>query len=254
MFGFPRGARAGTFLHSLFENLDFTDARKTVVEPLTSDLLSAHGFDPEWRDAVVDMIHRVLSTPLLPDRPDFLLSRVGSADRLTELEFYFPLRSITPEQLAAVFDPLMGDKSPPDLSPTGERLRFDPVRGFMMGFMDLVFRFDDRFYLLDWKSNHLGDAFADYQCAGLAGAMRAHQYDLQYSLYTVALDQYLRRRIPDYDYETHFGGVFYLFLRGITPERGADCGVFSDRPPADRIAALSGALIDPAGDSERGEG
>ncbi len=239
IFSFPRGAGSGTFLHSLFEILDFTDTDPVAVEPLVADMLAAQGFEPDWRDVVVSMIRRTLATPLLPDHGDFTLSRVPLSDRLTELGFYFPLRPITPEQLAEVFDPRMdgGDIG------AGDRLRFEPTEGFMMGFMDLVFRFDGRFYLLDWKSNHLGDDIDDYRSERLNDAMRDHHYDLQYYLYTVALDQYLKRRMPDYDYDAHFGGVFYLFLRGLDPTRGSGCGVFFDRPPASRIAALSEALI-----------
>jgi exodeoxyribonuclease V beta subunit len=63
-------------------------------------------------------------------------------------------------------------------------------------------------------------------------------YDLQYLIYTVALHRYLGQRVADYDYATHFGGVFYLFVRGMNPARGADCGVFRDRPSPSLVAAL----------------
>ncbi len=250
IFSFPRGAGPGTFLHSIFETIDFTQAGPAEVEPMVADMLASHGFEPDWRDVVVSMIQRTLATPLLSGRPDFTLSRVSLPDRLTELGFYFPLRPITPDRLAEVFDPRMDDDAGASAG-AGDRLRFEPTEGFMMGFMDLVFLFDGRFYLLDWKSNHLGDDIDDYRGERLNEAMRDHHYDLQYYLYSVALDRYLRTRMPDYDYDAHFGGVFYLFLRGMDPARGVDCGVFYDRPSASRIAALSDALIDADGAEER---
>ena len=250
IFSFPRGAGPGTFLHSIFETIDFTRAEPAEVEPMVADMLTAHGFEPDWRDVVVSMIQRTLATPLLPDRPDFTLSRVPLPDRLTEMGFYFPLRPITPERLAEAFDPRMSDDADASVG-AGDRLRFEPTEGFMMGFMDLVFRFDGRFYLLDWKSNHLGDDIDDYRNQRLRDAMRDHHYDLQYYLYTVALDRYLQARMPDYDYDAHFGGVFYLFLRGMDPARGSDCGVFFDRPSASRVALLSDALIDADGADKR---
>jgi exodeoxyribonuclease V beta subunit len=103
--------------------------------------------------------------------------------------------------------------------------------------MDLVFRRGERFYLVDWKSNWLGDRFEDYEPAPIRKAMEAHRYFLQYHLYLVALDLYLARRVPDYDYEKHFGGVFYIFLRGIDPEHPAR-GIFHDRPPQTLVHAL----------------
>ncbi|MGK0348318.1 MAG: exodeoxyribonuclease V beta subunit, partial [Myxococcota bacterium] len=74
-----------------------------------------------------------------------------------------------------------------------------------------------------------------------------HHYYLQYHLYTLALHRYLRWRIPDYDYDTHIGGVYYLFFRGMVgPETPSDGGTvggsFFDRPPADVIHALDAAF------------
>ncbi|MGE2624658.1 hypothetical protein ACQH8C_26325, partial [Escherichia coli] len=63
----------------------------------------------------------------------------------------------------------------------------------------------------------------------MAAAMQSHRYDLQYQLYTLALHRYLRHRIADYRYEEHFGGVIYLFLRGVNAD-DASSGIFSTRP------------------------
>jgi hypothetical protein len=97
------------------------------------------------------------------------------------------------------------------------RLAFAPLSGYLKGFIDLVFCHDDRFYVLDWKSNHLGIPAADYGEQPMATAMAEHGYHLQYLLYCVALHRYLRSRIADYAYDRHFGGVLYLFVRGVRP-------------------------------------
>jgi len=85
----------------------------------------------------------------------------------------------------------------------------------LKGFIDLVFRHNGRYYLLDYKSNWLGENGEAYTPEAMARAMQSHRYDLQYQLYTLALHRYLRHRIADYDYQRHFGGVIYLFLRGV---------------------------------------
>ncbi len=114
------------------------------------------------------------------------------------------------------------------------------------GFIDLVFEHDGRFFIADWKSNHLGDSPADYGPAPMAAAMAQHHYHLQYLLYSVALHRWLQRRLPDYHYDRHVGGVAYLFVRGLRPgwrdAQGQPTGLFFHRPTAEAITALSALL------------
>lgn len=86
----------------------------------------------------------------------------------------------------------------------------------MHGFIDLIFEWQGRFYLADYKSSHLGNGFADYQPAALARHVAANYYDLQYLIYALALHRYLTSRLPGYDPARHFGGVYYLYLRGMS--------------------------------------
>jgi exodeoxyribonuclease V beta subunit len=116
----------------------------------------------------------------------------------------------------------------------------------MRGFMDMVFQFEGRFYLVDWKSNYLGSRVEDYGQEALTAAMAKAFYSLQYLIYSVALHQYLHLRLPGYDYDTYCGGVYYIFLRGVDPDRGTDFGIYRDRPSAALINELSRSLIDRA--------
>ena len=113
----------------------------------------------------------------------------------------------------------------------------------MRGFVDLVFQSHGRFHLVDWKSNFLGSRPADYRPEALAAEMKEQYYILQYHLYLVALNQYLKMRLPNYDYDRHFGGVFYVFLRGVDPESGPEFGVFRDLPKKQLIDALCRNLL-----------
>ena len=94
---------------------------------------------------------------------------------------------------------------------------------------------------MDWKSNSLGNRVEDYGAAAMQNEVTERGYDLQYYIYTVALDKYLRRRLANYDYEKHFGGIRYIFLRGLAVEK-PELGIFCDRPAAGKIAALSALL------------
>jgi exodeoxyribonuclease V beta subunit len=111
----------------------------------------------------------------------------------------------------------------------------------LKGFIDLVFEHDGRFYVVDYKSNHLGPMPRDYGASSLVEAMLHHDYFLQYHLYVVAVHRWLSRRLRDYDYERHFGGVYYLFARGMSAEHPG-MGVFVDRPSHARTEALSRVL------------
>jgi exodeoxyribonuclease V beta subunit len=138
---------------------------------------------------------------------------------------------------------------PRSYTDTVSQLGFGPLRGFLRGFIDLVFEHAGRFYVVDYKSNHLGPHPEDYREERLQAPMSEHHYFLQYHLYSVAVHRHLSQRLPGYDYERHFGGVYYLFLRGMDPARGPATGVFFDRPDASVVKALSDCLARPSGGS-----
>lgn len=244
IFSFPKGALAGTLVHDIFEHLDFMEKDDVRVKNLVADKLKQYGFDPQWQEALCRMIQKVLTAPLDPQTKGLSLTCISNQDRLSELEFYFPLKTISPETLKKVFQSHPGAPPLPKSFPDAiGRLQFAPTRGFMKGFMDLVFTYKDRFYLVDWKSNHLGNRVEDYVLERLSPAMQNEFYVLQYHIYTLALDLYLKRRLPGYRYEEHFGGVFYIFLRGVEPEKGTDYGIYRHRPSPELITALRETFI-----------
>jgi exodeoxyribonuclease V beta subunit len=176
IFAFPKGAKTGTFLHDVFEHLDFCNARGPSREELVKEKLAQYGYDLSWLEIVCGLLDKVLRAPLDPERQDFCLSRVRMEDRLNELEFYFPLKALPPETLRRI---LAGGDLRQEVPERIERLNFSPLRGFMKGFMDMVFRFEDRYYLVDWKSNFLGASVEDYALENLTRAMEENFYTLQ---------------------------------------------------------------------------
>ena len=235
IFAFPRGARSGVCLHAIFERLDFSQCDRERLETLVNRTLAGHGIDAaEWTPTIADLVERVLATPL--DDSGLTLGSVTAERRLNELEFTYPLAQLRADTLRRVLEQHGMAMGP--FREMIERLQFNPLRGYMKGFMDLVFEADGRFYLVDYKSNWLGADLAAYRRESLDQAMNRHSYVLQYLIYTVALHRYLRLRVLDYDYERHFGGVFYLFLRGMNPASGPECGIFRDRPTLALVMAL----------------
>ena len=239
-FAFPKGAKAGTFLHDVFEHLDFSNGEAAYRQDLVREKLDQYGYDFSWLKPVCDMVDRVLRVSLDPGQPEFCLSRVRGEDRLNELEFYFPLKFLSPAKVREI---LSRGEHHPDVPERIERLAFSPVRGFMKGFMDMIFRFESRYYLVDWKSNFLGASVEDYSPAKLARAMEENFYILQYTVYTLALNRYLKLRAQPYEYDRHFGGILYVFLRGVDPEKGSEFGIYRDRPPWALIETLTEDLM-----------
>jgi exodeoxyribonuclease V beta subunit len=241
---FPRGPAAGEAVHHAFETADFTDP---ATWPQALDgalrLLRTLGVPDAPGDAggtlrsrmLARLLAATLDTPLpLGTAHPLRLAELPRARRLVELEFHLPSHRLEAGTLAATLA-AHGYAVP--------RLSFATLRGFLKGFIDLVFEHEGRYFILDWKSNHLGDTPAHYGQQALAAAMRDQGYHLQYLLYLVALDRYLRHRLADYDPERHLGGAVYLFVRGVRPDwrdaAGAPTGVFFHRPTTAAIARLS---------------
>ncbi|MBI5062210.1 MAG: UvrD-helicase domain-containing protein, partial [Desulfatitalea sp.] len=189
LFAFPKGAKAGIFFHDLLEHWDFSTHPSAQNNPLVAAKLQAHGFEAHWQRAVEAMLARLGQAPLPVGEGEsrFCLAQVPADLRINEMEFYFPLQSITGEKLKQCFKEMGGAFFEEIASRPLERLTFAPMEGFLKGYIDTLFEYNGRFYLLDWKSNHLGNAWADYASPRLAGAMAEEYYFLQYHLYALAL-------------------------------------------------------------------
>jgi exodeoxyribonuclease V beta subunit len=234
----PGGARMGTFLHRVLELHDFT--RPEGLRPLLDAELSARGLESGLAEPLEPALHDVLRTPITDD--GLRLETLPTRDRLNELDFAFPLRAGAegPLTVAALADAFRHPDAPPGFADRLEALGFLPVRGFLVGSIDLVFRHAGRYWLVDWKSNHLGDTWAAYGPDALRREMAVARYELQAHLYAVALHRFLRVRLRDYTWDRHGGGFRYLFLRGMHPNRTT--GVYAGRPTAAFVEALDAAL------------
>ena len=237
IFTFPRGARPGTFMHELLEHLDYRGPFDRSLEQTIIESLEKYGFNPAFGPAIKEMLRNVVNQPL----DGFSLSGIKKEQRLNEMEFYFPLKKISPTDLAAIFNRSVSeDRISTMFRQQAEGLIFSPVHGYMHGFIDLVFAHEGRYYLIDWKSNYLGDRVEDYSRKAINQAMSASFYFLQYHIYTLALHLYLQKRLPGYNYAEHFGGAYYLFLRGIAPPD--ENGIYFHKPDLRVIEEMAGLV------------
>ncbi|MFP6655957.1 MAG: 3'-5' exonuclease, partial [Myxococcota bacterium] len=253
MHEFPRGAEAGTLLHDVLERVDFSACDRDQIKVLASQAISRSGQrgEPETLiEQIVHVVFAVAQTPLraAPDR--FCLSDLPFGQQRPEIEF----------TLAALGDQQGGKFSPASLSAllaqAGEdsplthyasrvsQMGWRELKGYLRGFIDSVFYDGERYFLIDYKSNYLGVQQADYRPDRLLQPMIEHDYILQYLIYSIALDRHLSRSLLEYDYDEHFGGVYYLFLRGLSKDHEPGCGIFFDRPTKEMIRRTSALLGD----------
>jgi exodeoxyribonuclease V beta subunit len=243
IFTFPRGTKAGLFLHEIFEELDFAGADLEAINDSVMKGLNKYGYDRDWQSHISAMVNDVLTTALPLSGSEFTMSGLEKGRWVTELEFFFPLRFLTSDSLAGHFRKWADAYEDVDLLRLCTALRFKPVRGMVRGFMDLVFEHDGKYHLVDWKSNHLGYSVEDYGPEALKLEMSRKLYSFQYLLYTVALNRYLSMRVADYNYSTGFGGIIYVFVRGVKKEKGVKTGFFVDIPPSAMIEELTELLV-----------
>ncbi len=240
---FPRGPVAGECMHTVFERADFTDAQTWDGAITTGLRLHPQSLRPgqingDAATLLPAMLGRMLGDVLHTPLPGgFTLANVPLQRRLVELEFSLPSRHLAASDLATAMR-AHGYPVP--------ALDFGSLEGYLRGFIDLLFEHNGRFYVLDWKSNHLGDGPNQYGQAHLHAAMTVNGYHLQYLLYTVAVHRYLQQRMAGYQYAKHFGGVLYLFVRGVRPGwrdiNGVATGVYAHQPSLACVQRLSALL------------
>lgn len=225
----PGGKNMGNLLHELFENIDFknTQGHKEILENTVDRYYPQK---KELSGKLEELIPAVLKAKIkFGEDEEVNLDKLEETDKICELEFDFPSRPFKLSQLRDV----------PDLN--GFRIfhkkwPFSP-EGMLTGFVDLIFKQNKKYYILDWKSNYLGDTLEHYKRKVLVAAMNQNNYHLQYLIYTVAVKKYLESRLGDgFDYERDFGGVIYMFLRG--NRQGRKTGVFTTIPSVEQVKYL----------------
>ncbi|HEY8096648.1 MAG TPA: 3'-5' exonuclease, partial [Methylobacter sp.] len=224
----PRGAHTGNVVHDLLENNAFIDlAQRKDIATQRDKACQRYGLKLEHPRMLDELLQAVVATPLSATDADFSLMNLAEKQCLKEMPFYLSMQTMD----AAQINRILRD------TPAFQPLTAKQMCGYLTGFIDLICAFPGsapQYYVMDYKTNGL----PDYSPDSLTHAMREHNYGLQYWIYTVVLHRYLQTRLPDYDYETHFGGVRYLFVRGMQPDQPMS-GVYQDRPDLERVEALA---------------
>ncbi|KGG15417.1 MULTISPECIES: UvrD-helicase domain-containing protein [unclassified Prochlorococcus] len=262
---FPRGPVAGDCLHRILEKLDFS---LPITDPKTASLiedeLRKSSISIDMKSNVKDALKRVLSVPLGGALGNLQLKQLNSNRCISELKFDLSL-SINDNAIKSI-DIYKAFRKNPD-SKFGKIYPKKLIdlnissKGFFTGSIDLIFYDKDNFkearwWLIDWKSNWIGNDMEDsksincspdnYSQKNMYKQMIEHHYPLQAHLYLVALHRYLNWRLVDYNPSKHLGGYVYIFLRGIPKTKEISSynlkskvpGIFLEEAPIERILAL----------------
>ncbi len=229
--GLPAGPGFGNGIHDILESVAFDkisqggDYRAVLIEKCNRYGIVADPADIE------KLLVNVVTTVLPTHGKSFSLAELPAEKCLKEMDFYFRLGRLE----TGLLNDILVDE--PTVTPLSHRL----MEGYLTGFADLVCQHDGKYYIFDYKTNYLGEAMADYGSDQLVAAMQSHNYGLQYWIYTLVLHRHLQNMIPNYEYDRHFGGVMYLFLRGMSP-LSPGSGVYFSLPDYRTLVKLDYAM------------
>ncbi|MCT8088591.1 UvrD-helicase domain-containing protein [Acinetobacter sp. C_4_1] len=243
---FPMGTVAGTFLHEIFEHIDFKDQQDWPLEirrrfkndypGLWLELTAK--YEQEFQQAdeeqligwMGEWLAEVLTTPL---HQDFQLNQLDEHEYLAEFPFYL---SLSDHVLAIQRIHQLYAEHGIDM------LDFNPANSarYLTGSIDLVYFDGQHYHIADYKSNFLGTDQSHYLEVEIRQSMSQASYWLQAGLYLVALHRYLTVHMQDYDIEKHLGGASYLYLRGMNGQ--AEQGFYHWKPEAEFILRLDAIL------------
>ncbi|CAN5212529.1 exodeoxyribonuclease V subunit beta [soil metagenome] len=231
-FGFRRGAAAGVCLHAIAETIDWSASSDAWLGIIDREL-DRSAIEPADAAAVAEWFEEVRDAPIaMPGRAPFRLRDLAPSQWHREVAFDVPLRDADFAGVAQVARD--AGFAVPELPP-------HRWRGMLRGFIDALVIHDDKLFVLDWKSNHLGDDYGDYDDTAMQAEMRLHGYHLQHLLYSVAVLRFLRRRSSTVDVTERFGGVVYAFIRGMSPDH-AGAGLVLVPPHWPLLDSIDGIL------------
>ena len=227
--GLPGGVRFGNIVHDALEMLEFSKlaSMQENFEELGT-ICRRYNLTVDLAE-LQQLLFRCVTTQLLSrlSPVNFTLAELAREKLVKEMQFTLRMAAISTTGLNRIF--------------THETaflpLSYRELEGYLNGFIDLIGEYGEKIYIIDYKTNNLGNAFANYQQDDLSAAMREHNYGLQYLLYTLVVHRYLKTWQADYSYNKHFGGVMYLFVRGMSPDTPGS-GVYFARPEEKVILQL----------------
>jgi exodeoxyribonuclease V beta subunit len=221
----PKGPHTGNVIHYLLENIAFHDlASNHDISALRDAACQRYGLALETPELINRLLQQTVTTPLSETDESFRLKNINPQRCLKEMPFYLSMPELETKDLNKLLHH----------QPAFQPLNAQALSGYLTGFIDLVCEYKGLYYVIDYKTNCL----PNYRAENLLQAMQEHNYGLQYWIYSLVLHLYLQKRLSHYHYDRHFGGVRYLFVRGMQADAPMS-GVYQDRPELATLEALA---------------
>ena len=248
--------------------LNTDNVNETMLYQTLKGRLMAYGFvsDTETVRGLTWWFMEILSSVLFKDGESgkqVALKDLDDSDCIKEMEFWLNvdagfnikafnklIREIDREGCSSpLIDYAEYESQNESDNPLLPEVSISDISGLLNGYIDLVFKCGDRYYVADYKSNYITDRIGSYDNKEIRKNMINHHYYIQYILYTLALHRFLKLHLPDYDYERHMGGIAYLYLRGMksSSDKYAGYGIFTNKITGEYIEKLD-ALFSGAGE------
>ena len=247
-FTLSGGTGFGNIIHSCFEKIAFNGSKTDFLETAKALVRQCRVGEVENMDDFVfaygEWLYGIFHTPLEDwQGGSFTLSEISESDRLMEMEFCCSINKFSTGKISAVLDEYVSSEFGKVNYP--ENWNKFIQGGILNGFIDMVFRRDGRYYIVDWKTNSLDNRIVNFMPDKIGSAMVHSMYFMQYLLYMVALVRHLRRfckgKFGKTEYENMIGGVYYLFVRGMSPGVPGR-GIFRSRPAWETVCELEELL------------
>ncbi|CAL4322850.1 exodeoxyribonuclease V subunit beta [Buchnera aphidicola] len=200
---FPKGKIYGAFLHKILQKINF---HKKINQKFLSDCIKKIQISEKWIPIIKVWVENILSMPLKKNS-NMKLMNMNNNNSIKEFQFSLPIKKkITKIKLKEFFK--KHDYNYKNINITN-------IQGMLNGSIDLVVLWEKKYYLIDYKSNWLGENNQCYNKENIQNEIINNQYDLQYQIYSLALHKYLKIKVSNYSFNNHFGGIFYIFIRSI---------------------------------------
>lgn len=245
-FHFPHGSASGTFLHHILEVIPFFDGEPDYPAKLRERMQKEVSFSyfansatlKKWKEqegieCLSSWFELITQTPLNFGGVKFRLCDISPAKKLPEVSFTFSLGKLHLKYLNDYLKELAEQKKWPDIGEIGD---IGEITGYLSGVIDLFFEYGGKYYVVDYKSNFISGNSIDYNEGNMAGKVIENRYDMQYVIYTLAAWRFLKSRVSNFDFEKQFGGVMYLFIRGIDE----NCRTYGTGKPGGSYSATGG--------------
>lgn len=225
----PKGSHTGNVIHNLLEFNSFKNLANPEfdISQQRDKTCVQFGLKLEQPEMINQLLQIVVNTPLSLADENFCLKNLNAWQYVKEMPFYLSMNGLNVNHLNAILQDC----------PTFQALNAKQMSGYLTGFIDLICEYQGHYYVMDYKTN----ALADYKLENLVVAMREHNYGLQYWIYSVVLHLYLQNHLPNYNYQEHFGGIRYLFVRGMQADV-AMSGIYADKPDLVKLNSMINVL------------